>query len=422
MANFPPLQIADISVGYGNKNEEFLVSQSGETVAIDSVSSILGTTIDVSFHLERTGLNLLWAHYNEQKSSFIGFLFTSATLIEVDVPAAYSWIYTSKPVIEDVYGNLSYVRCQFKLVPRGGILFVPGADWPISIQFYAAGAVVQPIDLGGIAIGSLEGADGNAYCDWPIAIQWEADGFIQEPIDVGAIAIGPLEGSDAAAYCDWPIALSFGSPPLDPDPGSTILLVRYEQDFKDSSANNWLYTLYGNPQIIQGGGYNNANHGSFDGSSWVIYSNVSAIFGDLTVETYAYPTNISDKIIFSHSGGINTQGFRHWPDGSISVYWEGAEIKSSSGVIQVNNWYHYAFTREVVVPGQTISRLFVDGILVATSNIMSMNIKVDIIGAMYAQGNLNQGTEFVGKLNETRVKNACLYKTNFTPPPPFTGG
>ena len=422
MDNFPPLQIADINVSYGSRNEEFLVSQSGETVAIDLVSNILGTTIDVSFHLERTGLNLLWAHYNAQKSSFAGFLFTSATLIEVDVPPGYSWIYASKPENGDVYSNLSYVRCQFKLVPRGGIVYVPGADWPIAIRFDAAGAEVQPIDMGSIAIGPLDGGEGNSYCDWPIALQWEADGFIQQPIELGQIAIGPLEGGDAAAYCDWPIALSFGSPPPDPDPGSTILLIRYEQDFRDSSANNWLYTLYGNPQIIQGGGYNNANHGSFDGSSWIVYSNVSAIFGELTIETYAYPTNINDRIIFSHAGGINTQGFRHWPDGSISVYWEGQEIKSSSSIIQVNNLYHYAFTREIVGPGQTMSRLFVNGSLVATSTVMGMNMKIDTIGTMYLTGNVNQGTQFVGKLNETRVKNTCLYKANFTPPGPFTGG
>ena len=370
MANFPALQIANISVSYGNRSEEFIASQAGDNVAIDYKSIPLGTIIDVSFHLDRTGLHSLFNHYSTQKSSFIGFQFTSATLIEVAVPSGFSWIYSSEPIIDDIVNELAYVRCQFKLVPRGGTLYVPGGSMPIGMRFYASGFV---------------------------------------------------GGGESSGYVTWPIGLRLIFEVNDNTPGAAVFLLKYLQNFSDTIVPTRSFTLNGSPQIIQSGGLNDASHGSFNGSSWIVYDNMPSLTGDLTIETYAIPASISDKVIFSDSQGTNTQGFRQWSDGSLSVYWEGGEIKSSAGLIQVGLLYHYAFSREVTGPGQSLSRLFINGNLVASGSGITATMRVNVIGTMLLAGNVNQGTQYNGKLNETRIKNACIYKTNFTPPAPFPG-
>jgi hypothetical protein len=168
--------------------------------------------------------------------------------------------------------------------------------------------------------------------------------------------------------------------------------------------------------------------GSFNGSTQ--YLNVDSIgaigTSDFTVESWIYtttlagergPFQISDTAggikpsyasgIAASLGGVGSLGF-------ITCNVLGTSISSSSAVIAINTWYHFAITRQ---SGSV--RMFVNGVLVGGPTTVSGSIAAQniVMGCYYSLSYL-----WNGYLSNFRLVNGtAVYTAAFTPPvAPFT--
>lgn len=163
--------------------------------------------------------------------------------------------------------------------------------------------------------------------------------------------------------------------------------------------------------------------GSFDGSTQ--YLNVDSIgaigTSDFTVESWIYtttlagergPFQISDTaggIKPSYASGISASLGGVGSIGFIACNVLGTSISSSSAVIAINTWYHFAITRQ---SGSV--RMFVNGVLVGGPTTVSGSIAAQniVMGCYYSLSYL-----WNGYLSNFRLVNGtAVYTANFTPP------
>jgi hypothetical protein len=157
--------------------------------------------------------------------------------------------------------------------------------------------------------------------------------------------------------------------------------------------------------------------GYFDGSGDYLSADSLNIgnFGtaDFTVEGWFYLTTAPVNYIAvceTRLSGATTTGWTVAIDGSGSFYvYSGAFIvQSSSGAIESNTWYHYAYTRE-----SGTHRLFLNGSLIGSST----------TSRTYSDDNFRVGANlaglepFTGYESDVRVvKGTAVYTSAFTPP------
>ena len=155
----------------------------------------------------------------------------------------------------------------------------------------------------------------------------------------------------------------------------------------------------------------------FNGSSQLVSSNNNNLaFGtnDFTIEYWVYPTNIQPVVAAQLSSGslANTTSWQLGINsglGTMSFAYNSGTSINGTTVLQVNNWYHVAVTRN---SGNV--RVFLNGIqeasVTATNNYSENFIK---IGNSRSPGNYFSG----GHLSNIRfVNGAALYTANFAPP------
>ena len=151
---------------------------------------------------------------------------------------------------------------------------------------------------------------------------------------------------------------------------------------------------------------------SFNGTtqSLSVPSNAAFAFGtgDLTVETWIYPTALGayNGIVDFRSNNFNllvkSDGSIEFGDGTLNF------LTSPASTIVINNWYHIAVTR---ISGAT--KIYANGAVVASSTTQTNNMPANT-GLV---GKTVDNKYFTGLITSVRiVKGTGIYTTTFTPP------
>lgn len=225
--------------------------------------------------------------------------------------------------------------------------------------------------------------------------------------------------------------------PLTAISGTTFLSCQSNR-FVDNSSNNYTFTIAaGNPSVqafspfrpgqeystatIGGSGYfaGSGNYLTFPVSTWTALAGVNTSF---TVEAWIYRTAVdsqSGDICGTNVAGytsavsftVNTNGalaFADW-SGNGSHY---TNTVTASGAVPLNAWTHVAASKS----GNTM-RLFVNGVLLATTTITVANISTLDGSPAIIAGRPAGATMFIGYISSLRiVQGTAVYTANFTPP------
>ena len=120
----------------------------------------------------------------------------------------------------------------------------------------------------------------------------------------------------------------------------------------------------------------------------------------------------NDRVVCS---GVHTAGSRNnfqflvKSDGALQYVDAGADYTSSAGLIQLNQWYHIAASRE----GGTL-RQFINGELIRTDTSHSYNITE--AGGVTIGKEATQSGYWNGAISNVRIMNKALYTRAFAPP------
>jgi len=133
--------------------------------------------------------------------------------------------------------------------------------------------------------------------------------------------------------------------------------------------------------------------------------------GDFTVEMWVYHTNLTGQQTYFGDTYGNTAGLYTYKTGTnqISLYDSTQRSVSAANIIQVNTWYHVAWTRE-----SGILRAFLDGVKVDEDA-----HTVDYTTTQYYVGDTADSSsgEMIGYISNLRVlKGTALYTSDFTVP------
>jgi hypothetical protein len=216
-----------------------------------------------------------------------------------------------------------------------------------------------------------------------------------------------------------PLARQAGALPGTP----ASLLLRFDGNFNDSSANALTVTANGDASINTTTKKYGSGSAYFDGDGDYLSIAASAALelgaGDWTVEFWFMRLSGTPAYELSFSSWHNT-GSAFWfgvENGEINVSLNDNALnfdgQNSSGATNLDQWYHYACTRE----SDTV-RLFLDGALVHsatfTASVDALGGDVEIGGFNYDGGGV---TSMFGYLDDVRVvKGLAVYTANFTPP------
>ena len=229
-----------------------------------------------------------------------------------------------------------------------------------------------------------------------------------------------------------------GAGATDADFASTTLLLQGDTSntsvnynaFGDTSGNNVdlaptgftkgsSFTPYGTSwsnDFDGSGSYLNVSHsssftldGSFTIEMWVNFSSQSQGYWDsiLSIGKDATSSASGNGLTIYHmdSGSGGT-------DGGIAFQVGGTGNRVKSGSIRGTGWRHVAATRD----GSNVCRLFIDGVGVGTSIVVSTSINSTEFGARIGLGDAGSSNYYDGYISNLRiVKGSALYTSNFTP-------
>jgi hypothetical protein len=130
---------------------------------------------------------------------------------------------------------------------------------------------------------------------------------------------------------------------------------------------------------------------------------------DYTIECWIRTTSFAAQQNILYIANITASGFVINTSGQI-VFILGSNNRIVSSAISLNQWVHFAQTRQT-----SITRMFINGVAQATTYNDATNYTAAgnlwIIGASGAAGPI------VGNIDDLRItKNICRYTANFTPP------
>jgi hypothetical protein len=191
------------------------------------------------------------------------------------------------------------------------------------------------------------------------------------------------------------------------------LLLPFDSNFNDNSKNNYSVTLYGNPQISTAQSRYGGSSAYFDGGSAINIPTSLIQFDagqNFTVECWVRLSSYGFRGVI----GANTYGTFNItinPSGEVGVSRSNqAQLIASSTLINLNQWYHIAVTRD-----NGIIKLFINGQLNGSytdNTIFSAPSQLQI-------GNLANEYLwwFYGYIDDFRItKGIARYTSNFTPP------
>ena len=161
--------------------------------------------------------------------------------------------------------------------------------------------------------------------------------------------------------------------------------------------------------------YNNASM-SFDGTGDYLSipssPNLNFGTGDFTIESWLYPTSISEtaSYIFDQrtAGSQNVMLAYILPERTIEIYVNGGVV-ASGGTIALNSWSHFAITR-----ASNSLKMFLNGTQIGSTYSLTNTL---ITAPMYIGTRYNGTQYFNGYMDDFRVtKGYARYTTTFTPP------
>jgi len=208
------------------------------------------------------------------------------------------------------------------------------------------------------------------------------------------------------------------------------------QSFTDSSLSN--HTITANGTVAHSTTQSKFDGGSmyFGGSADYLQIDDSADWnfgaGDYTFDCWIYPTavNIYGGIINQGEDASNYQmnSLEMYTDGTGNIRWlirnssptTFVDIKTPSGSIVVNNWYHIAAVRYAGAGGSATSyKIYINGIesASATSGTTLMDLPWPMYIGVRDKNNGDQQWYFEGYMDEVRItKGVALWTQDFTPP------
>lgn len=198
---------------------------------------------------------------------------------------------------------------------------------------------------------------------------------------------------------------------------NTVLTLRLDGNYIDSSPKNNTVTAYGNASLSASTYKYGTGSLSLDGIGDYIATPDSTNFrfgtGDFCIECWVYPTTLKTiNAIVDHqvSSGI---GWNITIGGSYLKFNYSGGVKTGSIAISANVWTHIAVSR---TSGQV--SLFVNGVLDGAASTVSLDFTDAstylAIGAFV--NNRNSSFDFQGYIDNVRItKGAARYTTTFTP-------
>ena len=182
------------------------------------------------------------------------------------------------------------------------------------------------------------------------------------------------------------------------------------------------------PVVKSGGGSAITGSVEFDGTGDYLTApnteDLRLADSDFTIEFWAtiskVDSNYSPFALFENSSALRSYQLEVRSNGAVRFEWwyngsSGNDITTGTGAVIVNEWYHYAVSRN----GATL-KLFINGIEVGSSDVgtnsfFNNTVTPFIIGGMFQSGVHQQ--KWQGNISNFRiVRGTALYTDSFTPP------
>ena len=201
----------------------------------------------------------------------------------------------------------------------------------------------------------------------------------------------------------------------------TSLLTCQSNRFKDNSSNNFTITRNGDTKVTAFSPFapsaaydasTNGGSGYFDGSGDYLSAPSNSNFAipaSYTVECWGNFSSVdAAAALFCLQGGLQV-GINY--SNYLAVAQQGVAFElASTTTVPLNQWNHFAFTRD----SSNVCRIFLNGVVVASSTITTSYAA----GTAYVNYNPSVTTaDFTGYMSNLRVVvGTALYTSNFTPP------
>lgn len=130
---------------------------------------------------------------------------------------------------------------------------------------------------------------------------------------------------------------------------------------------------------------------------------------DYTIECWIRTTSFASQQNILYIANLTGAGFVINTSGQI-VFILGNNNRIVSSIIPLNQWVHFAQTRQT-----SVTRMFINGVLQATTYNDATNYTAS--GTLWTIGASGATGPIVGNIDDLRItKNICRYTANFTPP------
>lgn len=199
--------------------------------------------------------------------------------------------------------------------------------------------------------------------------------------------------------------------PAEPPPDSTALLMHFDNDLSDSSANELAATAAGDAAVS--GDQAKWGTGSLlldgDGDYVAVESSSAFAFSTFTVEAWIYAVSWPQYcwLVDFRDGGAFTMGFG---SGKFYPYVGNVDSQQTSGAtIPSGEWVHVAFCYD-----GTSVKCYTNGVLSYTLNDPGASQSAN--GPKIGSNSSGGGEFFNGYIDDLRISDGVRYTANFTPP------
>jgi hypothetical protein len=381
----------------------------------------------------------IWNHFINRTGTFQSFtlpaeVFSQDDAIDYTAQSAV-WIYASSGVVEDLPCGGHNVQLELRTVPSANVVLI-GIAIGVSIKLVAGAAAAAngaqltvgvSIEIGGIWVLGLAKTVTASLSTAGTAtggIGISGEGVIAEiraSLNPGFAFAGLSRVFNVATS----LAAGTGFSSTDLDFNSVELLVHGWDGVVDSSTRSRALTA--------GSALTTTTEARFGGEailftqvddSWLDIPEVS-ITGDCTMEAWIYlnslppdasQTSTRQRLLTgNNSGSTNGLAFGTGASGIFVTlnYTQGggADLSSSQGFITVGKWHHIRATHAAGV-----NRIFIDGVVRATSSFSSSTFSLKISSAGYLSKTGNLTGKLDGALQGLRITAMARSTAGFTLP------
>jgi hypothetical protein len=209
-----------------------------------------------------------------------------------------------------------------------------------------------------------------------------------------------------------PPTSAFPTGAADPHWDDVSLLLHFDSDFSDSSANDLTVTVNEDAEISTAKSVFGGGSGYFDGTGdYLQCGTIDLSSGSWTVELWFYATDVASYRSVVGFGGSPGFHIHQYGTGELHINDNtAAGIASAAETISANTWHHVAVQRDGV---SGVVTAFVDGAAIGTTS-QAFGVGAFEVGRA---GTGTGGQEFQGYIDDLRITNGVArYTSNFTPP------